>query len=165
MNKFTTVFLSLLFTVVLAPKVLGGNVLFELRGGYYFDTEEGFLGGGLVVPMAQEMSFNPNVERILVDNYDYFTVNGDFTYNFNAYEEAPNVWLGGGVAIIQTSWDYPSDCDSIFCRRNGSCDNTDVGLNLLGGIGTKTGSVRPFAQIKGRISDYEEVSLALGARF
>jgi hypothetical protein len=43
--------------------------------------------------------------------------------------------------------------------------DTDVGLNLLTGIGASRGDVRPFGQIRGVIADQSEVVLAGGIHF
>ena len=126
----------------------------ELRGGYYSDVDEGFVGGGLLTSMGSGWDFNPNLEWVLVENADYMTVNGDVHYDFTRDSSAPAVWAGGGVALLHTETDGPR-----------SVSDTDLGMNLFGGIGAKHGSVRPFFQVKGTLSDESETSLALGLRF
>ena len=136
--------------IVLAPLALA-RTDGEIRGGYYADAEEGFAGGGFLVDMGDAWYFNPNLEWVFVENRDYFTINADVHKDLNRGSGAA-IWLGGGAGIIVT--------DSDFQDRN-----TDLGLNLLGGIGASQGSVRPFSQFKMTISDTNEASLAFGLRF
>ena len=127
----------------------------ELRGGYYTNADNGFLGGGFLTSVGQSWDFNPNVEWVLVDGFDYFTVNGDFHYDLDPTSSTA-MWVGAGGAIVVQDWD-----DRFSRARN----DTDVGINLFGGIGAKRGDVRPFGQIKGLLADRSEGSLALGIRF
>ncbi len=126
----------------------------EFRGGYYTDVEEGFVGGGLISDLGNSWDINPNLEWVLTDGFDYLTVNGDVHYDFNAQSSGPAIWAGTGLALVHTSPDVP--------RGN---DETDLGVNLFGGVGAKSGSVRPFMQLKGRVADNSETSVALGLRF
>lgn len=123
----------------------------EVRGGYHLDAEDGFVGGGLNTDLDSDWYFNPNFEWVLVDGYDLWSVNADFHRDFPT--SGPALWLGGGPALIVT------DSDGI------GNSHSDFGLNLLGGIGAKTGSVRPFGQMKVTLSDNSSSSLAFGIRF
>lgn len=150
----------LLITSVLVASLIGsvasGQTDVELRGGYYSDAEDGFIGGGLLAGLGNSWSFNPNLEWVLTDGYDYFTVNGDFHYDFNR-SSGPAIWAGAGPAMIHTEIDRGPLLDD-------RSDN-DLGMNIFGGIGAKYGSVRPFMQLKGRLADNSETSVALGIRF
>lgn len=126
----------------------------EFRGGYYSDVEEGFVGGGLVADLGNSWDINPNLEWVLTDGYDYLTVNGDIHYDFNDQSSGPAIWAGTGLAVVHTSPDVPA-----------GNDETDLGVNVFGGMGAKSGSVRPFMQLKGRVADNSETSVALGLRF
>jgi len=131
---------------------------FGVRAGVYTDEGDGFVGGELLFPLTERWYFNPNVEWVFVDNGDLFTVNGDFHYDFdtdfNGY-----VWAGGGPALIVRDNDPPR-------RRGGNDDaETDVGLNLLGGVGWQVEGLTPYVQGKVLISDDSEAVLAVGLRF
>ncbi len=143
-------------TAVLAAVVAGPAIAHtdgEIRGGYYTDVEDGFLGGGLLMPLADLWYFNPNLEWVFVDGYDYWTVNADVHRDLNPGAGAA-IWLGAGPALVVTNTDAPhSDAE------------TDLGVNLFAGLGAKRGSVRPFTQFKVRLSDNSESSLAVGIRF
>lgn len=132
---------------------------FGVRGGLYTEDSDPFLGVELLTRMGDSSwYFNPNVEAVFVDNGDLFTVNGDFHYDF---EPAGSVdfWAGGGPALIFRDFDRGR-----FSRGDDS--ETDLGLNLLAGIGFNPGaSVRPYVQAKLILSDDTEGALAFGVRF
>ena len=125
----------------------------ELRGGYYTDAEQAFVGGGILTSVAEKWDFNPNLEWVFVDGGNLFTLNADFHRDLNS-GSGPAVWLGAGPALIVSNPDAP-DVDT----------DTNIGLNLIGGVGAKSGSVRPFGQAKYTISDDNEASVAFGLRF
>ncbi|MEZ4654788.1 MAG: hypothetical protein R3E12_14685, partial [Candidatus Eisenbacteria bacterium] len=107
--------------------------------------------------VGHSWDFNPNLEWVLTDGYDYLTVNGDLHYDFNRHSDGPAIWAGSGLAVIHTNVDRPTPLSDN--------SNTDLGVNLFGGVGAKHGSVRPFMQLKGRLADNTETSVALGLRF
>jgi hypothetical protein len=129
----------------------------EVRGGVYTNADEGFVGGGLVSDMAPTWYFNPNVEWVFSDG-NYVTVNADIHKDLNP-GSGPAVWLGAGPAMVVTNTNNPD-----LTARPGVND-TDFGLNLIGGVGAKYGSARPFGQLKYMVSDQNQLSMALGLRF
>jgi hypothetical protein len=157
-NHTNVPFIALAAVAVLALGVApaGADVHPEIRGGYYMDQEEAFIGGGLNVSMSPYWYFNPNLEWVFVEGYDYFDVNLDIHRDLNT-GSGPAVWLGAGAAII-----FIDGNDAVLPANDKS---TDLGLNLLGGVGAKYGAVRPFGQVKVTLSDNSESSLAFGLRF
>jgi hypothetical protein len=129
----------------------------DVRAGIYTDGSDGFIGGGVLWDIGQKGRWyaNPNLEYVFVDNGDLFTLNGDVHYDLDV--ETPfYVWVGGGPALLFAD----SDND------NGDDDSeTDVGLNLIAGIGAREGGVRPFAQIKLLVSDESQLVFGVGLRF
>lgn len=147
-----TAFIALL---VPAARPAAADVDVGLRGGYYTDAEEGFLGADLLMQIADtRWFFNPNLEYVFVDPGDLATLNLDVHYDLDTDNDDIYVWLGGGPAIIFRDDD----------RRNGD-DETDLGLNLLGGVGWQLESFVPYLQAKAIIADDNEVVLAVGVRF
>jgi len=138
---------------VLFPAPASAHTSLELRGGYYTDAGDGFLGGGFLTSLAPRWYFNPNLEWVFVDGYDYYTVNADVHRDLNP-GPGPAIWLGAGPALLVTDYNQPD---------RGT--NTDFGLNLFGGLGAKYGAVRPFTQVKVTVADNTETSLAIGLRF
>jgi hypothetical protein len=125
----------------------------DVRAALYSDEAAFGLGAGLLTNVgdSHEWFFNPNVEAAFDDDRDLITVNGDFHYDF-AENGDVTFWAGGGPAIVRSDPDL-GDSD------------TDLGLNLLTGLGDVDGSVRPYAQLRGLVSDENELVLAGGIRF
>lgn len=125
---------------------------FGLRAGIYADASDAFLGAEILGRMGDKGWFyNPNLEWVPRDGGDLITLNADFHYDFKV-DEPVYVWAGGGPALV-----FKNN------RRN---DDTDLGLNLLAGIGFKTeGPLRPYVQAKILLADDTEAVLAFGIRF
>jgi hypothetical protein len=125
----------------------------EVRAGVYTDGSDGFIGGGVLWDLGQRGRWyaNPNLEYVLVDNGDYFTINGDVHYDLDV--DTPFfVWAGGGPALL-------------FADSDRGDSETDIGLNLIAGIGARQGNIRPFAQLKLIVSDDSQLVFAVGLRF
>lgn len=155
MPKKATVNTVLLIFVTLALVPVTGHAIdFGIRGGVYTDLEEPFAGVELLMPVgATSWYFNPNAEFVAVSDGDLATVNFDFHYDIPV--DVPlYVWVGGGPAVIFR--DPPG-------RRTD--DETDVGANLLVGVGWKDLPIVPYAQAKIIVSDETEVVAAVGVRF
>jgi hypothetical protein len=143
----------------LVPGLAEAQIDFGVRGGLYSDADAGFLGAELLVPITREWFFNPNYEYVFVDNGDLSTLNLDVHYD--VLRGRPYyAWLGGGAAVI-----FSKD-EVLGCRNCRSDSSTDLGLNLLAGLGFGRGqAIRPYVQGKVTISDNTEASVAVGLRF
>lgn len=124
----------------------------EVRSGYHLDAEDALIGGGLNTSMGDHWYFNPNLEWVFVEGGDLWSLNADFHRDLPT--SGPAFWLGGGPAILVRDSGNPD-----------RGDDADFGLNLLAGVGARTGSVRPFGQMKVTLSDNSSSSLAFGVRF
>jgi hypothetical protein len=124
----------------------------EVRAGIYSGAEQVSLGGGLLMPVghSSRWDFNPNIEAT-VSGRDFVALSGDVHYDFRASENTA-LWVGGGPALLWTD-------------RPGPDNNTDLGLNLLTGVGAKHGQMRPFAQLRGTVADENRIAIAGGIRF
>lgn len=120
----------------------------DLRAGVYTDAGALALGGGLLTRFDSysRWYFNPNLEVVLADEDNAFALNGDFHYDFPT-EGAMSVYLGTGLGVLVEDSD------------------TNLGLNVLSGLASTRGEVRPFLQLKGIISDNNELALMGGVRF
>jgi hypothetical protein len=143
---------GLLSAVVLlglaAPGAAGD---FGIRAGYYTEIEDPFVGIEYLGRVQDRFFFNPNLEWVFVDDATYLTVNGDFHYDLLSSSRT-YAWLGAGLGLIA----YEPD---------GGDTETDLGVNLLGGVGTRAGGVVPYVQAKIVISDDTEFVIGVGLRF
>lgn len=160
MNRKSVVRVLAVAALVLVPSLAKADVDFGVRGGFYSDAEAGFLGAEVLMDVTRSWYFNPNIEYVFVDDGSLWTANGDFHYDFPTRSNLA-VWAGGGLAVIFSEIDPPRGC-----RRCEGEDETDVGLNLLGGVSfTKRGPIRPYVQGKVILSDNTEAAIAVGLRF
>ena len=136
----------------MGPRPLEAAVDVDLRAGVYMDAEAFGVGAGLLSPLgSHNWFFNPNLEIAFGDNANLVSLNGDIHYDF-AGSSNMSMWIGAGPALLMTDPD-------------GGESDTNLGLNVLTGITGTHGSVRPFAQLKGVVSDNSEVVLQGGIRF
>jgi hypothetical protein len=137
----------------LAPSLAAAdNIKLGARIGYYTDIGDPFIGAELLAHLRHRIYFNPNFEWVFVDGARYFTLNGDFHYDFPTHSRT-YVWAGAGLAIVSFNPDGPIE------------GNTDLGLNLLGGIGLRTHGAIPYFQAKVIAKDGSEFAIAFGVRF
>jgi hypothetical protein len=160
-GRVARAFAVAVFFLVFVPGLgRAADIDFGVRGGFYSDADAGFLGVELLAPVTRQWYFNPNLEYVFVDDGSLWTGNLDFHYDFptrNPYY----LWAGGGAAVVRSTIDPPAGC-----RRCDSDSNTDLGLNLLAGVGFGKGqAIRPYVQGKVIISDNTEAVLGVGIRF
>lgn len=127
------------------------QVDFGVRAGYYTDVQEGFVGVEAITPIARSWFFNPNVEWVLMDGGDYFTINGDVHYDFRTGSPTM-IWAGAGLAV---GYD-----------NTGVDAETDLGFNLIAGIGRRVETLIPYGQLKYTTAgDGNDFVIAGGLRF
>jgi hypothetical protein len=134
------------------PAAAQAEPRFGVRFGYYTEAEDPFIGAEMLFRVVPEIYFNPNVEAVLVDSGRYFTVNGDFHYDFYSARRT-FLWVGAGLAVLNFNPEGPAEGD------------TDFGLNLLGGVGARRGRVIPYAQAKVILKSDTEFVIGVGLRF
>ena len=140
MKKFMPV---LLFILLFAA----GSAEAQTRWGFRIGVvnEEPFIGGDMFVRLGGNFVFNPNIEF----GTDSFSTNGDVHYDIPVTRTAV-IWLGAGIALV-----------------NPEGQDLDVGVNLIGGMGSRLG--RSITYVQGKLvapSSYDNyASLAIGIRF
>ena len=143
----------ILMSILALPARARNNVHFGVRTGVYTDPNDLFFGGELITPLSRSVFFNPNLEYVLIDHGTYTTFNFDFHYDFPT-RSSTMIWAGAGPALVYTNPEGPED------------GNTNLGVNLLFGLGFKTsGSLIPYVQVKGIMADNSDFVLGFGIRF
>jgi len=147
------------FVAITAVLLISGEATASdvgIRAGYYFNANAASFGMEMLTPMngmEGQWYFNPNFDLALGDD-NLAAFNFDFHYDFPTESKAA-VWAGAGPALL------------IVDHNSRFSDNTDVnaGLDLVVGIGAKTGTYRPYVQGKGVLSSNSEAALSVGIRF
>jgi hypothetical protein len=151
--RFTKLMLLLVLTGLFFVADAEADIKPGVRAGVYFDPTDAFIGAEVLMDVTDRWYFNPNFEYVFVDNADFVTFNFDVHYDLPT--DDVYVWIGAGLGILYFDPDAPR-FDS----------ETDVGLNLIAGVGFRTGSrIVPFIQPKAFLSDDSEFSIAFGIRF
>jgi len=156
-NRKIFLILAVVFLLSITMQSRADEVKFGARAGLYSDGgTNAFIGGAVLVPVfGDRWYFNPNVEYVFANAAKLWTFNFDFHYDFHT--DSPfYLWLGAGPSIIYFNPDRPA-----------RASDTDIGVNLLGGIGFKLShsDVIPYIQPKVILSDNSQFSLAFGLRF
>ena len=128
---------------------------FGVRGGAYGDSDEPFLGAEVLFNVGTQNRWfgNPNVEHAFADNGSMTTASFDFHYDFPNGQRY-TFWAGAGPTLIFRDQNQP-----------GNDDSTDPGVNVLFGVGSKTGDVRPYGQMKVIVADDSQAVVGVGVRF
>jgi hypothetical protein len=148
---------AFLLTVALSITPGHAKTDFGVRGGAYSDADRPFLGAEAVfgVGTGQRWFGNPNLEHAFAETggTDLTALSFDFHYDFPGGQPY-TVWAGAGPTLIFRDRNIP-----------GRSDETDTGVNLVLGIGGKTGDVRPYGQMKVVVASDSEAVLGVGVRF
>lgn len=127
---------------------------FGVRAGGYLEDEDPFVGLELLARMgSSDWFFNPNVEFVSGGERDRIAASFDFHFDFRQ-TSGYSLWAGLGPTVIVVEDD-----------RRGRDDETDVGANLLGGIGWNLSGMTPYAQLKLVLADDAEIVAGVGIRF
>lgn len=114
---------------------------------YHDDAESLGVGGFIRLPLASvhpNLAIVPNFVIYFPDGFDFLEVNGDLTYRFAVSEDAPvTPFALAGLNVSRASFEIAGESES----------ETDVGLNLGGGVTFPSSSLQPFAGLKFEIQD------------
>ena len=138
--------------LLLAASTANADPSVGLRAGVNLDREDPLVGIELLASLQRHWWVNPNLEVTFGDRVDVVGLNADFHYDFE-HSGSAYFWLGPGLAVL-------------FADYDGGGNDTDVGVNLLAGVGlpTSSGAV-PYIQAKATVADDTDGSLAFGVRF
>ncbi len=141
MKKVVLFTVSLLFLVASTPA--HAQTRFGVRAGV--TDGDPMIGGEVVIPLRSSFVFNPNVEL----TSKLFTANADVHYDV-PIDARTAWWIGAGAALVKPEH-----------------ESSQLGINLLGGIGTRYKDVYPYAQVKftSARDTNDFASVAVGVRF
>ena len=125
-----TTFLLAALVLALAATPAHAQLHFSPMVGYDIDYEAFMVGLGFELGLTPGVlplqgAIRPSVEYVFVDNADLFRVNGDLIGRFSPPAAPVSPYAKAGVAIEFFSVD---DCPV------DDCSNTEVGINLGGGV-------------------------------
>jgi len=137
---------ALVGMVVAVPGSVQAQTVVGPMAGYHDDLEALGIGGFISVPVPAldpNLSIVPSFVFYFPDGGDALEVNGDVMYAFEVSEDTPVLpFAFAGLNIFRTKPDF-----------TGASADTDVGLNLGGGVTFRAESLRPFAGAKFEIHD------------
>ncbi|MEL7001657.1 MAG: outer membrane beta-barrel protein [Bacteroidota bacterium] len=155
----------IILVVVALTGVINAQAQYRLGGGiaYGSDVEEFGLGVNGEFFLNSKVAVSPSLIVYFLENSDnvdrsFWELNTNVNYYF-ADEGALEVYALGGLNLATSKFDrrgIDNDDDS----------RTELGVNL--GIGTNfdiNSSIKPFAQLKFVISDFDQAVLFFGVRF
>lgn len=117
---------------------------------YNFDYEEVAIGAQLGLPLTSALDFYPSLDIFLVDEGSLLGFNGDLKFRPGMTGSSP-LYVGGGLNLSRRSINDRSD--------------TEPGLNLFGGLEGRSGSIRPFVEVRATLADRSTVQLSGGLNF
>jgi hypothetical protein len=143
-----------LFGMMAVPGLVGAQTVVGPQAAFHDDVDFG-VGGFVSIPVPSldpNLSIVPSFMYYFPDgNFDYWELNGDVVYNFEVSDETPVLpFAFGGLNIARVSG--PSVTVGQVTIDN---DQTEIGLNLGGGITFRAESVRPFVGAKFQIGDID----------
>lgn len=114
---------------------------------YHTDAEAVGIGVYAGIPLASvhpNLSIKPDFTFYFPDGYDYWELNGDAVWRFDLANNQQIIPFAlGGINIAHTS----------VSVAGFSASNTDIGLNLGGGVIFPLESIRPVVGAKFEIQD------------
>ncbi len=139
---------------IVAASTAAAAVTADVRAGLYPNADAVSVGGGVLTNLgdSDRWFFNPNLDVAMGDRRNIVAMSGDFHYDIPTHGTM-SFWMGAGPAVLVSDW------------KDESTSETHLGINVLTGLGAKRGSVRPFAQLRGTMSDDSQVALSGGVRF
>lgn len=146
--------LVLLFPVALASGSAEAQVRFGGQLNVADETEFG-LGPRLALDLTQ---LGPRFQIVGTwdiyfpdeDRLDYWEANGNVLYRFDLPVDVAVPYVGGGINVAR------SDVDAPDAAEDGDRDDTDLGLNVLGGVEFPLVSFTPFIEIRRAVDGGEQ---------
>lgn len=157
---------SLVITVaallLAVPATAVGQVAFGPQLSFGGDTDLGI--GGRVLANVESMEHWDFIGTFDVwfpddsgdNDVSAWEANGNLAYNFVVEDTSLNPYAGAGLSIFHVSFD-----DGL----GGNGDDTDLGLNLFGGLKFPGQSITPFVEVRAVLEAADQVVVTGGILF
>ena len=155
--------LAVLGAIALDLEEAEAQVSFGAQASYAENTDLG-VGARIYVGLpVQGAEFVGSLDRFFprLHNREYFEVNANALYSLPlAGMTGFRPYVGGGLNIARGSLDVdlPEGFGDI------STSDTEMGLNLIGGLEFGFGPIKPFAELRAQIAGGEQIVLTGGIR-
>ena len=114
---------------------------------YNFDVKEFGVGAQFGLPIASHLEFYPSFDYYFVSPGSLWALNADLKYRFSG-RGLNWLYVGSGLNLTRSS--------------AGSFSNTDVNLNLIGGVESLRGRVHPFGEFRVIVGNGSSAQIAAG---
>jgi hypothetical protein len=139
--------MALVFTA--APAAAQSNSYVGMRAGYNFGSEEALISAHLQVPMTSRIYFYPSLDVYMPESGNQIGFSGDVKIGLPTSSNlGPRLYAGGGVGVTN--------------RNEEGLSNSDLGANILFGVESQIGSIRPFAEGKIMLYDRTQFQMIAG---
>lgn len=140
-----------LLSGALAVPAAAGPIGLQAAGGWYTESDEFFLNGGLRFGVGT-LTVIPNIDYVFVQSGSVYSLNADATMSLMPLGVA-SVYAGGGIGLLTSDPEV------------GSKDTQTV-VNLLAGVGLNAAPMKPFAQLKYVFAEGNDpLAFSIGVRF
>ncbi len=154
--------MTLAILMLLAP-VASANTPWGLRGGVTFDPDQFHVGAHVNAgELFDNGYFLPNVEIGFGDDATLIALNPELVYRFDHRTDSHwGFYLGGGLGINIYNWDDGDDH-----HDNGDDSDTELGVNILGGMTRALSSGNEFfLEVKFGLIDSPDAKITVGLTF
>ncbi len=149
--------ITITFAVVLVMSLVGAlraEAQSQIGVGlmYDSDTKSAGVDGRLSVPIAgKNLRFAPNLDVFLPNNYTFVRFDANLQYVFAPLRNSGGAYLLGGLDVGYVSVN--------------SSSNTELGINVGGGISGPVGPFSLFGELKFVLGNYDGIVLGGGFLF
>ncbi len=155
MRTFFTAFATACAALFLAASDMQAQdkTQFGVGLAYGSDSDVGF-DVRILLPVGSIRNFaiTPSLDYFLVDNGTFFTLDGNINYTFLPFSRGGGIYGLGGL-------------DLAISKPKGFNSQTELGINLGGGIRGDAGPVTLFGELKFVLGDFDQVVLSGGLYF
>ncbi len=155
MRSFVTGLLAAVVVGVVGAAPVEAQTHVGIRAGVSADPDQFFFGGHIETrPLIERLTFRPNVELGIGDDFTVFTGNLEFVYSVPLSGHPWRVYFGAGPSLVVFSRDDDGP--------GGDNDGAGGGFNILVGAQHSDGL---FGELKIGLIDSPELKVTIGYAF